>query len=76
MENLVEILHKEQEYDLFIDLLPDVIQDILMAGYAGEDGEWHKFEWSQDVPWLLANIRASFQELQKVIKTEKSRLKV
>ena len=75
MENLVEVLNKRPEYDTFIETLPEVIQEIILAGYDGEDGDWHHMEWKQDIVFLLSNIRSSFQELVKMIESEKSRIK-
>lgn len=75
MENLVNVLNKKDEYELFIDLLPEVIQEVSLAGYIGEDGDWNKMEWKQDIVWILSSVRLSFQELVEMIKSEKSRIK-
>lgn len=75
MENLVDVLNKRPEYDTFIEMLPEVIQEIILAGYDGEDGDWHRMEWKQDIVFLLSNIRSSFQELVELIEIEKSRIK-
>ncbi len=75
MENLVDVLNKKDEYELFIDLLPEVIQEVSLAGHIGEDGDWHKMEWKQDIVWILSSVRLSFQELVEMIKSEKSRIK-
>ena len=45
MENLVDVLNKRREYDIFVETLPDVIQEIILAGYDGEDCDWHRMEW-------------------------------
>ena len=76
MENLVDVLNKRREYDIFVETLPDVIQEIILAGYDGEDGDWHRMEWKQDIVFLLSNIRSSFQELVNLIESEKSRIKL
>lgn len=75
MENLVKVLNKKDEYELFIDLLPEVIQEVSLAGHVGEDGDWHKMEWKQDIVWILSSVRLSFQELVEMIESEKSRIK-
>lgn len=75
MENLVDVLNKKDEYELFIDLLPEVIQEVSLAGHIGEDGDWHKMEWKQDIVWILSSVRLSLQELVEMIKSEKSRIK-
>lgn len=75
MENLVDVLNKKDEYELFIDLLPEVIQEVSLAGHIGEDGDWHKMEWKQDIVWILSSVRLSLQDLVEMIKSEKSRIK-
>ena len=75
MENLVDVQKKRSEYDTFIETLPEVIQEIILAGYDGEDGDWHRMEWKQDIVFLLSNIRSSLQELVELIESEKSRIK-
>lgn len=75
MENLVDVLNKKDEYELFVDLLPEVIQEVSLAGHIGEDGDWHKMEWKQDIVWILSSVRLSLQELVEMIKSEKSRIK-
>lgn len=75
MENLLSVLNKKDEYELLIDLLPEVIQEVSLAGHIGEDGDWHKMEWKQDIVWILSSVRLSLQELVEMIKSEKSRIK-
>lgn len=75
MKNLVDVLNKRSEYDTFIEEIPDVIQEISLAGYDGEDGDWHRIEWKQDIVFILARIRCSLQELVEMINSEKSRIR-
>lgn len=75
MENLVDVLNKKDEYELFVDLLPEVIQEVSLAGHIGEDGDWHKMEWKQDIVWILSSVRLSLQELVEMINSEKSRIR-
>lgn len=72
MENLVDVLNKKDEYELFVDLLPEVIQEVSLVCHIGEDGDWHKMEWKQDIVWILSSVRLSLQELVEMIKSEKS----
>ena len=73
MENLIDVLKKGSEFEVYVECLPDVIQEIILAGYE-KDGEFHKISWQHDPVDLLANIRQSFQDLVTMIEHEKSRL--
>lgn len=76
MENIIDVLKKNYEYENFIEQLSEAIQEILLAGYEGEDGDWYKIQWKNDIPLLLADIRRSLQELLTMIEAEKSRLNI
>ena len=52
-----------QSLDWYIDIIPEIIQEIALAGYINEEGDWEYFKWQSDPIVILSSIRKSLQEI-------------
>lgn len=72
METIKDIIQREQQYEAYVGILPEILQELILSGEM-VNGKWVPHKWENDPLTTLCEIRRSFQELLDWIRWEKSK---